>query len=124
MKSQAHIVSAGPTSSGPDFLGPFIGIDLPAFYTNFGSSAIDVAAPGGNLSFDLWGNIAGYGLVWGACASRDREFDFKGNLESGLRLRTRRMIRAAQELIHFTAAAGSTSRAPWDSRKKRTLFSS
>jgi lantibiotic leader peptide-processing serine protease len=77
------VSATGPTSSGPEFLGPFLKVDAPAFYTNFGSSAIDVAAPGGNLSFDLSGNIVGYGLVWGACASTDREFDANGNLVPG-----------------------------------------
>jgi lantibiotic leader peptide-processing serine protease len=76
--------ATGPTDSGPDLLGPFADVDSPAFYTNFGSSAIDVAAPGGNLSFDASGNIAGLGLVWGACAGTDREIDADGNLVPGL----------------------------------------
>jgi subtilisin family serine protease len=78
------VSATGPTSSGPDFLGPFLGTDSPAFYTNLGSSAIDIAAPGGNLSFDTSGNIVGYGLVLGACASTDREFDASGHLVPGL----------------------------------------
>jgi len=77
------VSATGPTDSGPNFLGPFVDIDSPAFYTNFGSSAIDVAAPGGNLSFDSSGNIAGLGLVWGACAGTDREIDTNGNLVPG-----------------------------------------
>lgn len=78
------VSATGPTDSGPDLLGPFVDIDSPAFYTNFGSSAIDVAAPGGNLSFDTSGNITGLGLVWGACASTDREFDSNGNVVPGI----------------------------------------
>ena len=31
--------------------------DTPSFFTNFGRSAIDVAGPGGNASFDAAGNI-------------------------------------------------------------------
>ena len=75
--------ATGPTSTGPDFLGPFINVDTPAFYTNFGLSAIDVAAPGGNLVFDDDGNIIGEGYVWVACATTDREFDANGNLVRG-----------------------------------------
>lgn len=78
------VSATGPTDSGPDLLGPFVNIDSPAFYTNFGSSSIDVAAPGGNLSFSPAGNIVGYGLVWGACAGTDREFDANGNLVPGI----------------------------------------
>lgn len=78
------VSATGPTSSGPDFLGPFVNLHSPAFYTNFGASSIDVAAPGGNLSFGPAGNIIGYGLVWGACAGTDREFDANGNLVPGI----------------------------------------
>jgi subtilisin family serine protease len=31
--------------------GPWTNIDAPAFYTNYGRSGVDVAAPGGNYSF-------------------------------------------------------------------------
>ena len=49
--SSAIAVSAtGPNSWGLD---PTVNLDLPAFYTNYGRSAIDLAAPGGNLDFDL-----------------------------------------------------------------------
>jgi hypothetical protein len=68
------VSATGPTDgSSPLALGPFSNVDAFAYYSNFGSSAIDVAAPGGNLSFDAAGNIVGFGLVWGACASTDRD---------------------------------------------------
>jgi lantibiotic leader peptide-processing serine protease len=48
---QVVAVSAtGPNGWGLD---PATPLDLPAFYTNYGRSAIDLAAPGGNLDFDL-----------------------------------------------------------------------
>ncbi len=77
------VSATGPTDSGPLLLGPFQNIDAPAFYTNFGVSAIDVAAPGGNISFDSQGNIVGISWVFSACATTDREFDASGNLIPG-----------------------------------------
>ena len=77
------VSATGPTDSGPDLLGPFINVDTPAFYTNFGQSVINVAAPGGNLSFDSLGNVIGLSVVWGACASTDRQFDAGGNIVPG-----------------------------------------
>ncbi len=48
---QVIAVSAtGPNGWGLD---PSTNFDLPAFYTNYGRSAIDLAAPGGNLDFEL-----------------------------------------------------------------------
>ena len=48
---QVIAVSAtGPNGWGQD---PTTNLDLPAFYTNYGRSAIDLAAPGGNLDFAL-----------------------------------------------------------------------
>jgi lantibiotic leader peptide-processing serine protease len=69
------VSATGPTSSGLNNLGPFIDIDAPAFYTQFGSSAIDVAAPGGNLGFDAVGNVTGFSLIYGACASTTLVFE-------------------------------------------------
>jgi len=77
------VSATGPTDSGPFFLGPFANIDAPALYTNFGASAIDVAAPGGNVSFDEQGNILGISFVHSACATTDREFDSTGNIVPG-----------------------------------------
>ena len=49
---QVIAVSAtGPNGWGLD---PTTNLDLPAFYTNYGRSAVDFAAPGGNLDFDLF----------------------------------------------------------------------
>jgi subtilisin family serine protease len=42
------VSATGPTAA--TLLGPFINIDGPAIYTNYGRSAIDVAAPGGNYA--------------------------------------------------------------------------
>lgn len=57
-----HVIcvsATGPSTSGDLFVGPWFGIDDPAFFTNFGRSAISVAAPGGNDG----------GFVLGACSS-------------------------------------------------------
>jgi subtilisin family serine protease len=78
------VAATGPTDSGPHFLGPWSNIDSPAFYTNFGSSAITVAAPGGNVSFDTSGNVTGISYVTGACATTDRMFDANGDLVRGV----------------------------------------
>jgi lantibiotic leader peptide-processing serine protease len=51
------VSATGPVSGG--VTGPWIDQDAPADYTNFGRSAIDVAAPGGT----------GGGPVWAACSS-------------------------------------------------------
>ncbi len=77
------VSATGPTDSGPLLTGPFVNVDAPAFYTNFGASAIDVAAPGGNVTFDSSSNILGAGWVWSACPSTDREFDSDGNILPG-----------------------------------------
>src|SRR5205809_7494111 len=44
---------ANATSPSPNLVrnGPWTNIDAPAYYTNFGRSVINVAAPGGNSSF-------------------------------------------------------------------------
>jgi subtilisin family serine protease len=44
------ISATGPLGWGLD---PSTDLDVPAFYTNYGSSAIDFAAPGGNIDFGL-----------------------------------------------------------------------
>ena len=63
--------------------------DTPSFFSNFGRSAISVAAPGGNASFDAagklvvqpgwpWGtDIASW--VWSFCSQTRLTFDAKGN---------------------------------------------
>jgi lantibiotic leader peptide-processing serine protease len=52
------VSATGPTSGGT--VGPWLNVDDPASYTNFGRSAIDVAAPGG----------AGGGAVWAGCSKQ------------------------------------------------------
>jgi len=63
------VSATGPTSAGPNSVGPFVNIDAPAFYSQFGASAIDVAAPGGNAGFDAAGHVTGVGLLYSSCAS-------------------------------------------------------
>ena len=50
--------ATGPTGATNVTLGPWQNVDAPAFYTNFGRSAIDVAAPGGTT----------FGFVWASCS--------------------------------------------------------
>jgi subtilisin family serine protease len=52
------ISATGPTDADNIAIGPWYNVDAPADYTNFGSSAINVAAPGGT----------DYGYVWAACS--------------------------------------------------------
>jgi len=55
------VSATGPTAGeGPD--GPWTDVDAPAPYSNFGRSAINVAAPGGTVI----ANSAGW--VWAACS--------------------------------------------------------
>ncbi|HVH67392.1 MAG TPA: S8 family serine peptidase [Gemmatimonadales bacterium] len=76
------VAATGPTSdanaSNPDPNlvrdGPWTNVDAPAFYTNFGRSAIDVAAPGGNSSFGppLAPPAGRSVFVWAACSQTSR----------------------------------------------------
>jgi subtilisin family serine protease len=52
------VSATGPTSGGSS--GPWTDVDNPAPYTNFGNSAINVAAPGGTGPAGAW--------VWSACS--------------------------------------------------------
>ncbi|HEY6139281.1 MAG TPA: S8 family serine peptidase [Thermoanaerobaculia bacterium] len=52
------VSATGPTAAA-GVNGPWTNVDAPAFYTNYGRSAINVAAPGGNSG----------GAVWEACSS-------------------------------------------------------
>jgi subtilisin family serine protease len=47
------VAATGPTAQGGTN-GPWTNIDAPASYTNYGRSAIDVAAPGGNAASFVW----------------------------------------------------------------------
>ncbi|HEV2751207.1 MAG TPA: S8 family serine peptidase [Gemmatimonadales bacterium] len=50
--------------------GPFTSVDAPSYFTNFGRSAINVAAPGGNSSFGprLTAPAGRDVFVWAACS--------------------------------------------------------
>ncbi|MFW6042043.1 MAG: S8 family serine peptidase [Chloroflexota bacterium] len=48
-----HAVSISATGPLGWALDPGTDLDVPAFYTNYGQSVIDFAAPGGNVDFDL-----------------------------------------------------------------------
>jgi subtilisin family serine protease len=47
------VSATGPSAQESDF-GPFTDVDAFAYYSNFGRSAIDVAAPGGNNDSFVW----------------------------------------------------------------------
>ena len=49
----SHAVSISATGPLGWALNPDTNLDVPAFYTNYGQSVIDFAAPGGNVDFDL-----------------------------------------------------------------------
>lgn len=53
------VSATGPQASDNIFTGPFYDVTAPASYTNFGRSAINVAAPGGDSN----------GVVWAACTT-------------------------------------------------------
>lgn len=53
------VSGTGPTSAADPLLGPWFNVDALAFYSSYGRSAVDVAAPGGTLA----------GRVWGSCAT-------------------------------------------------------
>jgi lantibiotic leader peptide-processing serine protease len=48
-----HLLTVSATGPNGWGLDPATNLDLPAFYTNYGHSAVDLAAPGGNLDFSL-----------------------------------------------------------------------
>jgi len=54
------VSATGPASATNSQSGPWFGIDSKASYSNYGRSAISVAAPGGT----------GAGFVWAACPTR------------------------------------------------------
>jgi len=67
------VSATGPTSDATgftSFTGSWTEVDAPAFYTNFGRSAISVAAPGGNGSVgpDLPFPASRDVFVWAACS--------------------------------------------------------
>jgi subtilisin family serine protease len=66
------VAATGPTSdaNGTTRNGPWTDIDASAYYTNFGRSSINVAAPGGNSSFGppLPSPATRDVFVWAACS--------------------------------------------------------
>ncbi len=58
------VSATGPQASDDVRFGPWYDITGPASYTNFGRSAIDLAAPGGDFDPSNGG-----GFVWAACSS-------------------------------------------------------
>jgi subtilisin family serine protease len=56
------VSATGPTAAD-GVNGPWYNVDAPAYYTNYGRSAINVAAPGGNSG----------GSVWSACSQTSLE---------------------------------------------------
>jgi subtilisin family serine protease len=67
------VSATGPTGEGA--FGPFVNVDAPALYTNFGRSAVNVAAPGGNLVLDQNGDVVDLTPVWGVCSLTSLEFE-------------------------------------------------
>ncbi|MEZ4417260.1 MAG: S8 family serine peptidase [Gemmatimonadota bacterium] len=59
------VSATGPTSGGTT--GPWPDADTPAVYTNFGRSAISVAAPGGNTGASVWAACSTFSLVVPVC---------------------------------------------------------
>lgn len=61
-----HALSIAATGPMGWAIDPTTDLDVPAFYTNFGQSAIDFAAPGGNIDPDLYsaGTMCVYGPCW------------------------------------------------------------
>ena len=53
------VSATGPQATDDIRVGPFYDIKAPASYTNYGRSAVDLAAPGGDSN----------GFVWAACSS-------------------------------------------------------
>jgi subtilisin family serine protease len=51
--SLPHVISVSATGPLGIANNPTTDLDVPAYYTNFGKSYIDLAAPGGNIDFDL-----------------------------------------------------------------------
>ncbi len=67
--NQQHVVcvsATGPTAQA-GVNGPWANVDAPAYYTNFGRSAVDVAAPGGNNATSVYAGCSRTSLVIPIC---------------------------------------------------------
>lgn len=60
------VSATGPTASASR-AGPFENVDAPAYYTNYGRSAINVAAPGGNRGGSVWAACSTFSIVIPVC---------------------------------------------------------
>jgi len=60
------VSATGPTARG-SVNGPFTNVDAPAYYTNFGRSAISVASPGGNVGSPVYAACSQTSLVVPIC---------------------------------------------------------
>jgi subtilisin family serine protease len=67
------VSATGPTGQG-SVNGPFTNVDAFATYSNFGRGAIDVAAPGGNVS-PIWGGCSGFTIITSFAPCRTRFFN-------------------------------------------------
>lgn len=78
----ACVSATGPTFA-PSTAGPFVDVDTPTPYTNFGRSAIHVAAPGGTGTSVAGGNG---GFVWQACSQTSLQIPIcqTGNFTLGI----------------------------------------
>lgn len=72
----SHVIcvsALGPTGEGA--FGPFVNVDaFASFFSNFGRSAIDVGAPGGNVVLDNTGNLVDLTPVWSSCSTTGLDF--------------------------------------------------
>lgn len=60
------VAATGPTSEA-SVNGPWTDVDATSTFTNFGSSAIDLAAPGGNGASVVWGGCSSTSLILPIC---------------------------------------------------------
>jgi subtilisin family serine protease len=72
------VSATGPIASDNIYVGPWYEVDSPAFYTNFGSSAITVAAPGGSFNGFIWAPCSSTSLYLPQCASGTRTLAWLG----------------------------------------------
>ena len=65
--STVCVSATGPVSSDDFYEGPFYDVDALASYSNYGRSAVNVAAPGGNTGGYVWAACSQTSLVIPAC---------------------------------------------------------
>ena len=71
--NMANLNTARPTGEGA--FGPFVNVDaFASFYSDYGRSAIGVAAPGGNVVLDGAGNLVDPTPVWSSCSLTALDF--------------------------------------------------